>query len=67
MVERSYPVALRKVEKIMAKSDAFVFTKSELNKIKASDGKMTDARKRAVSKALVEANSAANTPKKKKA
>lgn len=36
------------------------FTKAELAKVKASDATMTPAKRKAVSKALVEANSAAN-------
>lgn len=48
----------------MAKS--YTFTKAELNKIKNSEAKASPAKKREISKALVDANSAANTPKKKR-
>lgn len=48
----------------MAKS--FTFTKAELNKIKTSENKMSANKRREISKALVEANSAANNPKKKR-
>ena len=53
----------------MAKAKTYEFTKEELAKIKAKDAKMTPAQRRALSKALVEANSAANNigRKKKKA
>lgn len=51
-------------DKEMAKS--FTFTKADLAKIKASEQKMSPTQRRAVSKALVQANSAANTPAKKK-
>lgn len=44
------------------------FTKAELARVKASDATMNPARRKAVSKALVEANTAANsmTPAKRK-
>ena len=50
----------------------FTFTKEEVAKFKAKEAKMTPAQRRAASKALVEANSAANkalsnSRKKKKA
>lgn len=45
---------------------SYTFTKSDLNKIKAKESKMSPEKRRAVSKALVEANTAANTPKKKR-
>lgn len=50
----------------MAKTTGYTFTKAELARIKSSESKMTAAQKRAASEALVKANSAANTPKKKK-
>ena len=50
----------------MAKAKSVTFTKADLDKYKAREAKMTPAQKKAVSKALVEANSAANTPRKKK-
>ena len=51
----------------MAKAGAFTFTKAELKRIKNSEAKITDAQRREISKALVKANSAANTPKKRTA
>ena len=51
----------------MEKNKSYTFTKAELAKIKAKDAKMTPAQKRATSKAIVTANSAANTPKQRKA
>lgn len=50
----------------MANAKSYTFTKAKLNKMRSDEAKMTPSRKKAVSKALVEANSAANTPKKKK-
>ena len=47
-------------------STSYTFTKAKLAKIRSSESRMTAEQKRAVSKALVEANSAANTPRKKK-
>jgi len=40
---------------------AFTITKAYAAKMKASEAKMSGAKRRAVSKALVEANSAANS------
>ncbi len=48
----------------MAKS--YTFTKAKLAKMRTSESKMSAKRKRAVSKALVEANTAANSIDKKK-
>lgn len=45
----------------------YVLTKSEIAKFKAKEAKMTPAQRRAASKAMVEANTAANKlPKKRK-
>lgn len=48
----------------------FTFTKAEIAKYKEKEAKMTPVQRRAASKALVEANTAANkalsTPRKKK-
>lgn len=49
-----------------ANKKSFTFTKADLAKIKAKEAKMTPAQRRAASKALVESNSAANTPKNKR-
>lgn len=53
----------------MAKTSngGFVFTKADLNRVKNGESKMSDKKRRAVSKALVEANTAANMVKKGKA
>lgn len=48
------------------KGKSFTFTKTELAKVKAREAQMTPTQRRAASKALVEANSAANTPRKRK-
>lgn len=50
----------------MANSKSYTFTKSKLAQMRASEAKMTPKQKKAVSKALVEANTAANTVGKKK-
>ena len=47
----------------MANAKGKTFTKAELARVKASESKMTPAQRRATSKALVEANTAANAPK----
>lgn len=44
-----------------AKSNGITLTKADLAKVRAKDAKMTGAQKRAASKALVEANTAANS------
>lgn len=49
----------------MAKEKSFTFTKTEIAKFKAKEATMTPAQRRAASKALVEANSAANRMKSK--
>lgn len=49
----------------MQKDKSFTFTKSEIAKAKAKEARMTPAQRRAASKALVEANTAANKPRKK--
>lgn len=51
----------------MANTKGYTFTKAELAKIKGSENKMSPAKRRAISKALVEANTAANPKTKKKA
>lgn len=48
----------------MAKTKGFTITKAYAAKLKAKDEKMTADQRRAVSKALVNSNSEANTPKK---
>lgn len=53
-------------EKMATKGNSFTFTKTELAKVKAREAQMTPTQRRAASKALVEANSAANTPRKRK-
>lgn len=54
----------------MDKTKTYTFTKAELKRRKEADAKMSPDRKRQVSKAMVLANSEANTPiralKKKK-
>lgn len=40
-----------------------VLTKADLDRVRAKDAKATPAQRRAMSKALVESNSEANTPK----
>lgn len=50
----------------MQNNKSFTFTKSELAKVKSKEARMTPAQRRAASKALVEANSAANNTKKPK-
>ena len=50
----------------MAKDKSYTFTKNSLNKLKTSESKMTPEQKRSVSKAIVNANTEANTPRKKK-
>ena len=50
----------------MANDKVFTLTKAYLAKVKASDAKMSNAQKRSVSKALVEANTSANVPRKPK-
>lgn len=47
-------------------ANGYTFTKGKLAKIKASEAKMTPAQRRSVSKALVDANTAANEPHKKR-
>ena len=54
------------VEVKMANDKVFTLTKAYLAKVKASDAKMSNAQKRSVSKALVEANTSANVPRKPK-
>ena len=47
----------------MTKAKGIVLTKSDLERVRARDTMMTPAQRRATSKALVEANTAANAPK----
>lgn len=49
----------------MAKANGYTVTKADAARIKAMDAKKTPAQKRATSKALVEANTAANRMKSK--
>ena len=44
----------------MEKAEGFTFTKEVIEKFKAKEAKMTPEERRAASKALVEANTAAN-------
>lgn len=44
----------------MANEKGFTFTKADLAKVRAGESKMTGAQRRAASKGLVEANTAAN-------
>lgn len=48
----------------MAKAKGITLTKADFDKIRARDAMMTPAQRRATSKALVEANTAANAPKR---
>lgn len=50
----------------MAKAKSYVLTKADVEKFKAKEAKMTPAQRRAASKDLVEANTAANSPRKKR-
>lgn len=51
----------------MANAKSITFTKADLARIKEKEAKMTPTQRRAASKALVEANTAANNaPKRKK-
>ena len=49
----------------MANSKSYTFTKADMAKMKAKDSAMTPAQKKALSKSLVNANSAANRMKSK--
>ncbi len=46
-------------------ANSYTFTKSDKAKLKAKDAKMTPSQRKATSKALVEANTAANRMKSK--
>lgn len=45
----------------MANNKSITFTKADLAKVRASDAKMSAEKRRAISKALVDANTAANS------
>lgn len=47
----------------MANAKGITLTKADLDRVRAQDAKASPARRRAISKGLVEANTEANTPK----
>ena len=49
----------------MAKANGYTITKADAARLKAKDAKMTPAQRRATSKGIVEANTAANRMKSK--
>ena len=63
MVRRFVKEELRRND--MAKANGYTITKADAARLKAKDAKMTPAQRRAVSKGLVEANTAANRMKSK--
>lgn len=50
----------------MDKAKSYTFTKAELAKLKAGEKKLSPEKRREISKALVDANTQANTPKKRR-